>query len=260
MPSADNHLRYFEHFHPYFPIVRTRDPDTCYKAGPILFWVVIVTACRRYARDDTVFPFLVEALQSEIWASVAVPPLSLPTVNALLLLCAWPLTGVRFLTDPSNIYSSVAMNACFVLGLHTGQGGHPEHTYPAYRLAVTDEEAVYTWSGYNIISQRVCSYSGFPPTGQFFNRAIEAVLDHTCPIQVPVHFTILLETARFLNKVSRTMSAVLEGAKGVSHHIISLLEDDFDRIQRVISQDISGKLNLRVDDLLHDRANKVRPI
>src|SRR4051794_24758210 len=54
--------RYFEHFHPYLPVVRARDPDACYKRGPVLFWAVIMTACRRFARDDTAFQFLIDSL------------------------------------------------------------------------------------------------------------------------------------------------------------------------------------------------------
>ena len=118
--------KYFEHFHPYLPIVRTRDPDTCYKRGHVLFWAIIMTACRRFARDDSVFQFLIDSLLPEIWSSVSQPPLRLPIINSLLLLATWPFPTIRFLSDPSIIFAGIAMNSSFLTGLHTGQGGHSE--------------------------------------------------------------------------------------------------------------------------------------
>lgn len=115
---------YFEHFHPYFPIVRIRDPDTCYRSSPLLFWTVVVVACRRYVAphdpEGTALQFLVDHLPREVWAVVSATHISPPSVNALILLCAWPLTNIRFLTNPSPIYAGIAMNAALQLGLHTG--------------------------------------------------------------------------------------------------------------------------------------------
>jgi len=146
--------RYFEHFHPYLPVVRTRDPNDCYKSGPILFWAVIVTACRRYAKDETVFQFLVETISADVWAGAAQPPLRLTTINALLLLIAWPLPTIRLMTDPSYIFVGIAVNSCLSIGLQTGKGRHPEFTVPWYQLQTTDEEATYTWAACNLVSQR----------------------------------------------------------------------------------------------------------
>ena len=156
--------RYFEHFHPYFPVVRSRDPDSCYKTGPILFWAIIATACRRYAKKEGIFQFLVDMLPSEIWAAAAQPPLRQPTINAILLLVAWPQPSIRFMSDPSYIFLGIALNSCLSLGLHTGKGCHPEFTAQAYQLNTTDEEATYTWAACNLLSQRLveCPYSLWP--------------------------------------------------------------------------------------------------
>lgn len=113
--------------------------------------------------------------------------------------------------------------------------------YPAYRLGVSDEEAMYTWIGYNIVSQRISTYSGTPSTGQFFNRTLESVLDRTSSIQVPTYFYVLLQSAAFLNRLSRSMAASLEEERGVSHHIVDHLAEDFTKVQRLMSAvDISG--------------------
>jgi len=153
--------RYFEHFHPYLPIVRSRDPDAIYKRGPVLFWAIIMTACRRFARDDTVFQFLIDSLLPEIWSSVSQPPLRLPIINSLLLLATWPFPTIRFLSDPSMIFAGIAMNSSFLTGLHTGQGGHSEFKGANCIKRDTDEEAIFTWAGCAIISHR-CVYLFFP--------------------------------------------------------------------------------------------------
>ncbi|CAK7565166.1 MAG: hypothetical protein SEPTF4163_003076 [Sporothrix epigloea] len=231
--------KYFEHFHPHFPIIRTRDPDKCYEAAPILFWTIVVISARRFARDDTVLPFLTESLSSEVWGAMGNPPLPLGIINALLLLCAWPFTTIRFMRDPSTIFSSIAMSSCFMLGLHTGRGEHPELINPNFQIRNTDEEATFTWAGFNIISQRVSAYTGSPSTGQLFNKTIETILDRSSPVPVPLSFVILLECARFSNRVSKTTCASLEENRGISHHIVDMFEEEFDKVQRLLFPGIS---------------------
>lgn len=234
--------KYFEYCHPYLPIVRIREPDAIYNSGPLLFWVIMVTACRRTSHDGGVFDFLVDAVKSEVWEAVSDPPMPLATINALLILSAWPLPTIRFMKDPSPIYASMLMNSCYLLGIHTGRGDIPAVTYPAYRLSVSNEEALYTWVGYNIISQRISTYSGTPSTGQFFNSTIENILARTCPIPIPMYFHVLLESASFLHRLSRTMAACLEEGRGVAHHVVDHLVEDYSKIQRLLSADgVSGK-------------------
>lgn len=77
------------------------------------------------------------------------------TVDALLVLCTWPLPSIRFLNDPSSSYVAIAQNAALLLGLHTGRGTHPEFCIgPNRQTDITDEEACFTWMGYNIQAQR----------------------------------------------------------------------------------------------------------
>ncbi|OAA67995.1 c6 zinc finger domain containing protein [Niveomyces insectorum RCEF 264] len=131
------------------------------------------------------------------------------------------------------------MSSCFMIGLHTGRGEHPELANPNFQIRNTDEEATFTWAGFNIISQRVASYSGCPSTGQFFNKTVETILDRSAPVAVPMHFIILLECARFSNRVSKTTCASLEENRGISHHIVDMFEEEFDKVQRLLFPGIS---------------------
>ncbi|KAK0711248.1 hypothetical protein B0H67DRAFT_584748 [Lasiosphaeris hirsuta] len=232
--------KYFEHFHPYLPIVRSRDPDACYKRGHVLFWTIILTSCRRFARDDTVFQFLIDSLLPEIWSSVSQSPLRLPIINSLLILATWPFATIRFLSDPSMIFAGIAMNSSFLTGLHTGFGAHSEFRGPQYGVCdETDEEATFTWAGCAIISHRVSAYNGCPSASPLSNLTIDKILDGRSLSPVPRYFAIHLETARFANKVSRTMCASLEDTQGVSHHLVSHMEDEYTKVQRMFYPDNS---------------------
>jgi transcriptional regulatory protein LEU3 len=136
------------------PIVRKQDPDACYISAPVLFWAIIVTACRRYAKHESTFKFLVDSISSEILGAVASVPVRPPVINALLILITWSLPTIRFMKDPTYLYTGIALNSCLFLGLHTGKGSYLEFDSPKYQIGTTDEEATYTWAACNIISQR----------------------------------------------------------------------------------------------------------
>ncbi|KAK1980855.1 hypothetical protein LZ30DRAFT_721935 [Colletotrichum cereale] len=229
--------QYFEHFHPYFPIVRSQDPDRLYKQSPILFWTLIAVSSRRYTRDAGLFPFLVENLPREVWAAVATPPISISTVNALLVLCTWPLPTIRFLSDPSSSYVAIAQNAALLLGMHTGRGTHPEFCIgPNRQTDITDEEACFTWMGYNIQAQRVASSNGFPPPAGFFNEAVNrAAAGRSLPDALG-YFGMLYEMQRFSNRLSRTMFSVAEEGEGVPDTVIQLLEDELNKLRQLQSR------------------------
>ncbi|KAK3322137.1 hypothetical protein B0H66DRAFT_191905 [Apodospora peruviana] len=236
--------KYFEHFHPYLPIVRSRDPDVWYKRGPVLFWTIILTSCRRFARDSTVYQFLMDTLVPEIWQEVSQPPLRLPVINALLILAAWPATTIRFISDPSLIYAGIAMNSSFLTGLHTGHGSHSEFRSPFYQFDTTDEEATFTWAGCAILSHRVSSYMGCPSTNSPFNKTIDKLLDGSSMFPLPRYFSTHLETARFGNRVSKTMCASLEEAQGVSHHLVAQMEEEYSKVQSLLYPENSDQDNV----------------
>ncbi|KAJ4385315.1 hypothetical protein N0V85_008137 [Neurospora sp. IMI 360204] len=100
-----------------------------------------MTACRRFAKDDLVYQFLMDSLLPEIWNVISRPPLKLPIINALLLVATWPNPDIRFLTDPSMIFTGIAMNSALLTGLHTGRGAHTEFTGLLDKVDTTDEEA-----------------------------------------------------------------------------------------------------------------------
>lgn len=234
------HYRYFEFYHPYMPIVQIRDPNKCYESGKLLFWAIIYIACRRYAKSPKILPFLLESLKKDAFTAISIIPLSIASINALVLLCTWIFPDVRFVNDPSSLFSSVCMNTALQLGIHTGKGAHPEYSHGVFQNSFSDEEASFTWAGYNIIAQRVSSYMGIPPLGGLFNQTVQNIIDGRTSFQVPSTFRVLLECQKFCNHLSKTMGACLEESRGVSPHVVQLLEDEWTAIKGLICSERAG--------------------
>ncbi|KAI0180370.1 hypothetical protein GGR52DRAFT_588010 [Hypoxylon sp. FL1284] len=235
--------KYFECFHPYMPIVHVRDPNRCYETGPLLFWVIVYVASRRYARSPKVFPFLVETLKKDVFAAIAVMPLSMPSINALILLCTWIFPDVRFVNDPCALFSGVCMNTALQLGIHTGRGAHPEFSHGIFQNSFSDEETSFTWAGYNIVAQRVASCMGIPPLGGLFNQTVQNVIDGRVPFRVPPAFRVLLECQKFCNRLTRTMVACLDESRGVSPHVVQLLEDEWAAVRGLICSERADEID-----------------
>ncbi|KAI8634603.1 hypothetical protein F5Y19DRAFT_118501 [Xylariaceae sp. FL1651] len=238
--------KYFECYHPYMPVVRHRDPNKCYESCPLLFWTIIYVGSRRYAKTTSLVPFLAEEIRRQVFSVLSDIPLSLTTINAIILICSWIFPGVRFINDPASVLTNVIGNAALLLGIHTGRGGHPEYSHGVFQNNFTDEEATYTWAGLNIVTQRVSSYLGVPPLSTLFNQTIQNTIDGRMPFHVPSNFRVLLECQKFCNRVNKIVVANLEESKGVSTHIVQVLEDEWNTVQGIICSE-------RADDL--DRFN-----
>lgn len=241
---------YFDKFlecsHPFIPILRKRDPDECFDACPTLFWVVVYIACRRYARDSPsdqgsggsssssssdLFAVLTEALSRDIWTLLSTPIMSLEETHALLLMCAYPLPSIRFVTDPSTTFAGIAMNICMLLGLHTGRGAHPEFCVGSRQnVTCTDEEAASTWIMACILAQRSASSVGHPPPSiqQDDSAARRALTQH------PTRWRDLLgmfDVQRFLNRMQTAMAAQVATAGGVAEGVVMAWEDEFEMVR-----------------------------
>ncbi|KAI1117906.1 hypothetical protein F5Y14DRAFT_290090 [Nemania sp. NC0429] len=234
--------KYFDCFHLYMPVVRQRDPNKCFETCPLLFWTIIYVASRRYAKSASLVPFLSEEIRRQVFAALGESPLTLPTMNAIILVCSWVFPRARFTSDPAAVLSTATANAALLLGIHTGRGGHPEYSHGAFQNNYTDEAATYTWAGLNIVSQSVSSYMGLPPVGALFNQTIQNTIDGRTPFHVPSGFRIILECQKFCNHVNKIVLANLEESDGVSAHIVQVLEDEWNIVQGMICSE-------RADDL-----------
>ncbi|ORY69850.1 uncharacterized protein BCR38DRAFT_333745, partial [Pseudomassariella vexata] len=243
-PDIDYYFeKYFEHYHSYMPVVRQRDPNKCYESGNVLFWTIMLIACRCYAKNELVLPFLLENVRQLLFSAVTTIPLSMSSINALILASVWSFPDTRIANDPTAIFSGAIMNASLLLGIHTGKGHNPEFCFGIFQNNFTDEEAGYTWAGYNITAQRVSTSMGLPPVGCLFNQAVQNVIDGNTSFQVPSNFRVMLECQKFSNRLSKTMTVCMDETRGVSLHIVEQLEEEFDAIRRLICSERSDCLD-----------------
>ena len=152
--------RYFEHYHPFFCILEPHmPPDLIYSRSPLLFWTIIAVGARHDQDDVALLAALIPPITKLLWGTIAKPPHSLLSIQAMLLLCMWPFPTSSMSTDTSFILAAVAKNAAAHIGLHK-----PEILQDFSRVKCQLgpqelREAVKVWAGCFIASETYVSTS-----------------------------------------------------------------------------------------------------
>lgn len=112
--------RFFTHHAQFIPGVfdATKTPEEYHDESQFLFWSIVCTGARRYTED----PILLERVASQIMG-LALPSLysmsnAIPAIQAVLLLCLWPLPINTMFKDPSHAMIGAAMQLALQNGLH----------------------------------------------------------------------------------------------------------------------------------------------
>lgn len=94
------------------------EPRECYSKSVLLFWTVVAIGSRRYAKDPTLVialaPRMTELVEKNILATENV----LSTIQALLLLCAWPIPFDSLSHDCSSTIAGAVLGLAMSVGLH----------------------------------------------------------------------------------------------------------------------------------------------
>lgn len=224
--------KYLQHFHPFLPILRKKEPDECYDAQPMLFWAVLYVSCRRYAKDTQLFTALVEHMTKNLWSMMSNAVLGLDEIHAILLICAWPYPTIRFVTDPSSMLVSIAMNACTSLGLHTGRGSHPQFCVGSrHGYTSTDEEASSTWIACVLLAQKISSGAGLPPPFiQYSDTRCKASLESNYWADLLATY----ELQRFLNRFHMAMYAQTSNVGSVPESAVAVWENELETLKPLL--------------------------
>ncbi|KAH8125096.1 hypothetical protein FP744_10002711 [Trichoderma asperellum] len=224
--------KYLQHFHPFLPILRKKEPDECYDAQPMLFWAVLYVSCRRYAKDTQLFTALVEHMTKNLWSMMSSAVLGLDEIHAILLICAWPYPTIRFVTDPSSMLVSIAMNACTSLGLHTGRGSHPQFCVGSrHGYTSTDEEASSTWIACFLLAQKISSGAGLPPPFiQYSDTRCKAALESNYWADLLATY----ELQRFLNRFHMAMHAQTSNVGSVPESAVAIWENELETLKPLL--------------------------
>lgn len=143
---------FFTNYHQYLPFLDMPiSLEQFYTDSPLLFWAIVSVASRRYREYPQLLGQLSEEVPKLVWQTVAAGPPSLSSIQALILISAWSFPTLRLVTNPSQMYCSIAVTAAKQLDMHLiGNGGDrsPENAHETF-----SEEHCRTWAALNIVSQ-----------------------------------------------------------------------------------------------------------
>ncbi len=93
-------------------------PEEYYERSPFLFWSIVATGARRYADDPTLFQRVVSQVQQIALGTLFSCSNPIPTIQAVLILCLWPIPVNSMCQDTSHTLGAVAMQLAVQNGLH----------------------------------------------------------------------------------------------------------------------------------------------
>lgn len=116
---------YFREYAPYLPILGSRpSADGCYNQSPVLFWIIIGTACRSYTRNPTLLSALNKGITNLALSSLITTGSPLQRVQAFVLLVTWPLPdAVETNQQEINyVFAGILLHLAQRSGLHVPAG------------------------------------------------------------------------------------------------------------------------------------------
>ena len=93
-------------------------PDRFYEQSPLLYWSIVATGARRYPEDPILFERVVRQILQVALASLFSLSNSIPSIEAVLILCSWPIPVNTMFKDPTHALAGVAMQLAVQNGLH----------------------------------------------------------------------------------------------------------------------------------------------
>lgn len=116
---ANFHLRFHKKYLPHLPIIEGRlQPNTCWSQSELLFWAIVITGARKYGEDPTLLTSLATLVAGLASKGVLSRDRPVPLIQALLLLCTWPLPQDSLSKDNSPLLAGALMQQALTIGLH----------------------------------------------------------------------------------------------------------------------------------------------
>jgi len=240
-------------YHPYLPFLNpAQTPDQYYQQHPLLFWVIIAVASRRYIKDPTLLGALSAPLTRLVWSTVADVPNTHYVVKALCLLCTWPLPTSTTSTDLSHILGGIMMKAATGIGLH-----RPNHTQDFSRVSIDLNreqlhDRVTTWAVCNIVAQNLGTGYG-QPASTLYDWTLAVRSGDEGPFKLSPELEALLQIQIFCDKVSKEMYSNASDPRGVAGDatratLTRVFRRDFSALQADIlsRKDLSPLVNLHL--------------
>jgi hypothetical protein len=135
--TADIRARFYMHFHPQLPFLPGKRALLQNSLGcPLLAWALVAVATRVSLDQNLInirarLTWPVRRLATQ---SILVPR-SLPTIQALLILCLWPMPYAATIDDPSWVLSGIATQKALQLSMYRPFGTLMEHAKGDFQIA-----------------------------------------------------------------------------------------------------------------------------
>lgn len=243
---------YFLHYHQFLPFLNPIQlPDQYYNQHPLLYWVIISIAARRYAPDPNLMGTLSGPLTRLLWQTIGDVPGSHHVVKALCLLCTWPLPTSTSSSDPTQILCGVMMKIATLIGLH-----RPHHINDFSRVIVDlDNEQLHdrvvTWAVCNIVAQTIGTGYG-QPASTLYDWTLAIRPGENGPFQLSAELEARLQIERFCDKISKEMYSNASDPRGVAgdeHRamLMRVYRREYNELQAsILSRNLSRVVNLHL--------------
>lgn len=217
------YVEYVRYYHPFFPVVDIqKGPYKIFRLCPILFWVIMFVALRRF-QDDFLKSLLIRLspMIKNILSDISISPItrynptideepvmnacSVYSVQAFLLCTLWPPITSSLSADSSWNTIGVALFQAIRIGLHTSSlslinlSDRQHNTGQAELLL----EQVKTWITCNIVSQKVATAFGFPTFVQLDMRTI--ILLEERKYHIPTSLRFMVSLAQLEDQISKSL-------------------------------------------------------
>ncbi|KAJ0122725.1 c6 zinc finger domain-containing protein [Diaporthe amygdali] len=243
---------YFAHYDQFLPFLNpAQSPDQYYAQHPLLYWVIISVAARRYHPDPSLLGNLSGPLTNLLWQTIGDVPSSHHVVKALCLLCTWPLPTSTSSSDPTQILCGVMMKVATLIGLH-----RPHHINDFSRVIIDlDNEQLHdrvmTWAVTNIVAQSIGTGYG-QPASSLYDWTLAIRPGESGPFQLSPDLEARLQIERFCDKVSKEMYSNASDPRGVAgdeHRamLMRVYRREFGELQAsILSRNLSRVVNLHL--------------
>lgn len=109
---------YALHYSEHLPILeRVESISEFHDSNPFLFWTIIRVATYNNPTYCHLFPRLTEPYQHLLTTRALSPIRDFKTLQALIITCYWPTSGLRQSNDSSWQYCGIALNTAMQMGL-----------------------------------------------------------------------------------------------------------------------------------------------
>ncbi|KAH8891577.1 hypothetical protein GQ53DRAFT_823598 [Thozetella sp. PMI_491] len=244
------YVSYFSSYHPSLPVlVPSVSPDSVYEASPLLFWTIIATAARHDSSDFSLLQTLIPAVKKLLWSAIAIVPHTLPSLQAMSILCVWPFPVSSMPLDVTFLLAGILKSAATHVGLH-----RPDILMHYSRTRVSLEsaqllEAVKVWCCSYVAIEGVATGSGHQP---YFSadQTIERASAESNPYKLPesLHQAVMIQT--ICNKIHLAMNIPggIEdsAARSWKTSLFKLLESDLRELENRLGKPKSHRTRLNL--------------